>query len=81
MEEEPSKGVKRKAEEPNGADASEQKEEPPAKDAKSEEHATAGVHAFCLGLFVDHTQITTTPPVNVTLYLIGLRFLMGPSNS
>ena len=46
VEDEPSKGVKRKAEEHNGADATEQKEEPPAKDAKSEQHATAGAHAW-----------------------------------
>lgn len=50
VEDEPSKGVKRKAEEQNGEDEIEQKEEPPAKDAKSEQHATAGVPACCLGL-------------------------------
>ena len=46
VEDEPSKGVKRKAEEHNGADATEQNEKPPAKDAKSEQHATAGAHAW-----------------------------------
>ena len=77
VEDEPSKGVKRKAEEHNGADATEQKEEPPAKEAKSEQHAS-GVHACCLGLCIDCAQIAATPPTSVLTSLRQLAHLAGP---
>ena len=56
VQDEPSKGVKRKAEEQDGAKGAEQEGEPPAKDAKSEQHAAAGAHARCLGLCFDCSE-------------------------